>query len=69
MLMLLLLLLLLLRLELGLIRSTRRRAPALCVDGLNWLDWQFDIGNRGSLLLIFLVIDSHPNRSGCKVIV
>jgi len=62
------LLLLLLRLGLGLIRSPRRRAPALCVDGLNWLDWQFDIGNRGSLLLIFLVIDSHLNRSLCQLV-
>lgn len=57
MLLLVLMLLLLLGLGLGLLRSPRRGASALCVDGLNWLDWQFDAGDWGSLLRIFLAID------------
>lgn len=56
--------LLLLLLGLGLLRSSRRGASALCVDGLNWLDWQFDAGDWGSLLIIFLAIDVF-SRSGC----
>lgn len=57
-------LLVLLGLGLGLLRGPRRWASALRVDGLNWLDWQFDAGDWGSLLLIFLAIDVF-SRSDC----